>query len=180
MNTTYEKKMDTMTGKIALLALSLMATQASYANDDLKLSTVENMYNEALAELAANEDYDIDKTLYKYADRNLQHAMGMASSRSTIQYKDGSSELTECFDAVEAMKLVEGNGYLLSDADHIDYSMVSKGRVRAESIFLDGMGGYDKSYKDFSLSCDANECKVSDIFDFNGDSAKLMAEKLCR
>jgi hypothetical protein len=169
-----------MKGKIALLAIALMATQASYANDDVKLSTVENMYNEALAELAADEDYDLDKTLYKYADRNLQQAISMVTSNSTIQYDDGSSELTECFDAVEAMKLVEGNGYMLNDADHIDYSMVSKGRVRAESIFPDGMGGYDKSYKDFSLTCDANECKVSDIYDFNGDSAKLIAEKLCR
>lgn len=169
-----------MKSKIALLALSLMATSLVHANDDLKLSTVENMYNEALAELSANEDYDIDKTLYKYADNGLQKALSMASSNSTIQYEDGSSDLTECFDAVEAMKLVEGNGYMLNDADHINYSMVGKGRVRAESIFHDGMGGYDKGYKDFSLTCDANDCKVSDIYDFNGDSAKLLAEKLCR
>lgn len=171
--------MDTMKGKIALLAL-LMATQASYANDDLKLSTVENMYNEALAEMSANEDYDISKTLYKYADRALQNAVSIANMNNTIQYADGSSDLTECFDAFEALSLVEGNGYFLSDADHINYSMVGKGRVRAETVFPDGRGGYNNAYKDFSLTCDANDCKISDIYDFNGDSAKLLAEKLCR
>ena len=83
-----------MKNNLLVLTLLILGTQQAQADDFLKLLTVENMYNEALGKLTNNKAYDVDKTLFKYADRSLQNAVAISRFNSSIVYEDGSSDLT--------------------------------------------------------------------------------------
>lgn len=75
------------------------------------------------------------------------------------------------------------NGYSIDEAADVKYKVLDSGHVRA-SILLDGDediedGNFD-NYKDLSLNCSSEGCKINDMFDSYGNSALQAVELACR
>ena len=77
----------------------------------------------------------------------------------------------------------EFGGEVNDEAADVKYKVLDNGNVRA-SILLDGdedIGDSDfNNYKDFSLKCSSEGCKITDMFDSYGDSALQAVELACR
>ena len=165
---------------ICVLPLLLVSMTPALANSDtLKISTVKKMYNHAIQASRSGQDEDTLDTLFKYADRGLQNAVAL----SKINRMDEDGGLGDCFDAYEILELAASNGWSIDEAKGIDYKVLKNGEVRA-SIKYTGKENINSSsfttYKDFSLQCTGNSCKITDVSDSGGYSGKLSAEKLCR
>lgn len=155
----------------ALPLAILMSSPAVASTDSIKIKTVKNMYNAAIKKNQRGEDIDTLETLFKYADKGLQNAIGL----SNISKMTDDGDLSECHDAYENLSLSPSNGWGLEEAKSVSYKVLNNGRVRASIKFPDG-----SIYKDLALQCTSSSCKVSDLFDLDNNSAKSMAEKLCR
>ena len=81
------------------------------------------------------------------------------------------------------LNLSVGNGYSIDEAADVKYKVLDNGNVRA-SILLDGDEDIRDSefnnYKDFSLKCSDEGCKITDMLDSYGDSALQAVELACR
>lgn len=147
---------------------------------DLKIKTVKNMYNAAIKSSQKGQDDDTLSTLFKYSDKGLQNAIALSRISRMDDEGDGFSD---CHSAYETLIINPSNGYGIEEVNSIDYRLLNNGKVRA-SVRFEGNENIRSSnftaFKDFSLKCSSNSCKITDIFDFNGDSGKLNSEKLCR
>ena len=166
---------------ICVLPLLIASMTPALANSDtMKISTVKNMYNTVIKLSRSGQDEDTLDTLFKYADRGLQNAIGI----SRINRYDEDGGLTLCFgEAYETLNLGASNNWGIDEAKGISYKVLKNGKVRA-SIKYTGKENINSpkflAYKDFSLQCTASSCKITDVSDFRGFSGKLKAEKLCR
>lgn len=165
---------------ICVFPLLIASIIPAIANSDtMKISTVKNMYNQAIKTSRSGQDEDTLDTLFKYADRSLQNAVAL--SRISRMTDDG--DLAECHDAYETFILSASNGWVIDEAKSIDYKILKNGKIRA-SIKYTGKENINSSkfttYKDFSLQCTNSSCKITDVADSGGYSGKLSAEKLCR
>lgn len=155
----------------ALPLAILMSSPAVASTDSIKIQTVKNMYNTAIKKNQRGEDIDTLETLFKYADKGLQNAIGLTN----ISKMTDDGDFSECHSAYESLSLSPSNGWGLDEAKSVSYKVLSNGRVRASIKFPDG-----SLYKDLALQCTSGSCKVTDSFDSDNNSAKSMAEKLCR
>lgn len=80
-------------------------------------------------------------------------------------------------------KLAVGNSYRINEASKISYRLLDNSRVRA-SIMVQGSENINAAnfieYKDFELTCQNSMCKITDVYDSFGDSAKFFANQACR
>ena len=159
---------------ICVLPLLVMFMVPALADSgDLKIKTVKNMYNAAIKSSQNGQDLDTLDTLFKYSDRNLQNAVAL--SRISRMSDDGM-DLSECHSAYETLIINPSNGFSIDEAQNIKYKLLNNGKVRASVKYS---GNYTGT-KEFSLQCSSGNCKITDVFESNGYSGKLNAEKLCR
>lgn len=156
----------------ALPLAILVSIPAVASTDSIKIQTVKNMYNAAIKKNQRGDDLDTLGTLFKYADKGLQNAIGLAQISSST---DDEGYFSECHGVYENLSLSPSNGWGLDEAKSISYKVLNNGRVRASIKFPDG-----SLYKDLALQCTSGSCKVTDSFDSDNNSAKSMAERLCR
>ncbi|MGP5336362.1 hypothetical protein ACTXMM_00135 [Psychrobacter maritimus] len=168
---------------LALLA-TFAATAQANANEELyKIKTIKLMYNDAIR--AAEKDFGNSSldTVFAYSDRELQNAIALIQSNTMSRYEEYEYAISPCSDTVYIPKLAVGNAYSINEASAINYRLLNNGRVRA-SIMVQGNEDINAAdfieYKDFELTCQGATCKVSDVFDSYGNSAKFEADKACR
>lgn len=142
-------------------------------NGDLKIKTVKNMYNSAIKSSRNGQDEDTLDTLFKYSDRDLQNAVAL--SRISRMSDDGM-DLSDCHSAYETLIINPSNGFSIDESQSINYKLLNNGKVRASVKYTADYTGT----KDFSLQCSSGSCKITDVFESDGYSGKLNAEKLCR
>lgn len=131
------------------------------------------MYNTVIK--ASHNDQDIDTlcTLFNNSDSILQNALYLAKFG---RMSDDGMGMSESHSAYEALTINPSNGFFINEAQGIKHRVLDNGRVRATISYPDGVSGI----RDFSLKCSSNSCKITDVFDSNGDSGKQSAERLCR
>ncbi len=168
---------------LALLATLAVSAQADASAEHYKIKTVKLMYDDAIQ--ASKKDYrnsSLD-TVFAYADRELQNAIALIQSDAMSRYEEYEYAISPCSDTVYIPKLAVGNAYSIGEVSAMDYKLLNNGRVRA-SIMVQGNEDINAAdfieYKDFELTCQGATCKVSDVFDSYGDSAKFEADKACR
>lgn len=158
----------------ALPLIVIVSTSPAIAdNGNLKIKTVKDMYNSAIKSSRNGQDEDTLDTLFKYSDRNLQNAVAL--SRISRMSDDGM-DLSDCHSAYETLIINPSNGFSIDEAQNINYKLLKNGKVRANIEYTSEYTGT----KDFSLQCNSDNCKITDVFESDGYSGKLNAEKLCR
>lgn len=159
---------------ICVLPLLLMCMAPALADSgDLKIKTVKNMYNAAIKSSQDGQDDDTLSTLFKYSDKGLQNAIALSRISRMNDEGDGFSD---CHSAYETLIINPSNGFSIDEAQNISYKLLNNGKVRANVKYTSKYSGI----KDFSLKCSSGSCKITDVFESNGYSGKLNAEKLCR
>ena len=152
-------------------------------NDAHKKDTIKFLYRDTV--LSYKNDFRADglDTLFAYADKDLQNAIALVKGDAMNTYENGEVEVSTCSEIRYILNLNVGNGYSIDEAADVKYKTLSNGNVRA-SIMLQGDEDIEDSsfdsYKDFSLSCTDEGCKVTDMFDSEGKSAIQDADTYCR
>lgn len=153
------------------------------ANDAHKKDVIKFLYRDAALSLTNDNNANDINTLFAYADRDLQNAIALVKADSMNTYEGYADEISNCNAVYSLIHLSVGNGYSINEAADVKYKVLDNGNVRA-SILLDGDEDIDaadfNSYKDFSLSCSSEGCKITDMFDSYGDSALQAVEDACR
>ncbi len=153
--------------------LAICMTPAFANNNDLKIKTVKNMYSSAIKANRNDEDIDTLRTLFRASDQSLQNAITLAKFG---RMSDDGGAMTSCHGAYEMLTMNPSNGFSIDEVQNINYRVLKNGRVRASVNYTSEYTGI----RDFSLKCSGNSCKVTDVFNFDGDSGKRSSEKLCR
>lgn len=174
--------------KSATLLLPLVTTfllsACSNANNDAhKKDTIKFLFRDTV--LSFKNDYRADglDTLFAYADKDLQNAVALVKADAMNSYENGEGEMSLCNEVRYILNLNVGNGYSIDEAADVKYKVLPNGNVRA-SIMLEGDEDIDASdfdsYKDFSLNCSNEGCKITDMYDSTGESAIESVDKDCR
>lgn len=166
-----------------LLSACNNTNSSNSGNDAYKKDTIKFLYRDTA--LSYKNDYRTDglDTLFAYADKDLQNTIALVKADAMNTYENGDGELSLCSEIRYILNLNVGNGYSIDEAADVKYKTLSNGHVRA-SILLEGDEDIEDSnfdsYKDFSLSCTDEGCKITDMFDSYGSSAIQEADKYCR
>ena len=153
------------------------------SNDNHKKDIIRFLYRDTILSLKNDDRAEDLDTLFAYADRDLQNAIALVKADSMNTYDGYADEISDCSEVRYILNLSVGNGYSIDEAADVKYKVLDNGNVRA-SILLDGdedIGDSDfNNYKDFSLSCSSEGCKITDMLDSYGDSALQAVELACR
>lgn len=168
---------------LSLLAISSVQANANYDEGDYKKDTIKFMYNSAIKAVEYDSKSDDLDTLYAYSDRELQNAIGLIKSDSMSAYEGYEYDVSDCNEVRYILQPTTGNGYSIDEVSEVNYRLLNNGRVRA-SIMLDGNEDIDNSsfmdFKDYSLTCSGESCKITDVYDSDGESGKVAADNTCR
>lgn len=152
-------------------------------NDSHKKDIIKFLYRDAVLSLKNDDTAEELDTLFAYADRDLQNAIALVKADSMNTYDGYADEISDCSEVRYILNLSVGNGYSIDEAADVKYKVLDNGNVRA-SILLDGDEDITDSdfnnYKDFSLKCSDEGCKITDMLDSYGDSALQAVELACR
>ena len=152
-------------------------------NDSHKKDIIKFLYRDAVLSHKNNYHSEDLDTLFAYADKDLQNAIALVKADSMNSYEGYETEISACNEVRYILNLSVGNGYSIDEAADVKYKVLDSGNVRA-SIMLDGDEDIEDSefnnYKDFSLNCSSEGCKVTDMFDSEGNSALQAVENACR
>ena len=152
-------------------------------NDSHKKDIIKFLYRDAVLSLKNDDTAEELDTLFAYADRDLQNAIALVKADSMNTYDGYADEISDCSEVRYILNLSVGNGYSIDEAADVKYKVLDNGNVRA-SILLDGDEDIADSdfnnYKDFSLKCSDEGCKITDMLDSYGDSALQAVELACR
>lgn len=152
-------------------------------NDSHKKDIIKFLYRDAVLSLKNDDTAEELDTLFAYADRDLQNAIALVKADSMNTYDGYADEISDCSEVRYILNLSVGNGYSIDEAADVKYKVLDNGNVRA-SILLDGDEDIADSdfnnYKDFSLKCSNEGCKITDMLDSYGDSALQAVELACR
>ena len=152
-------------------------------NDSHKKDIIKFLYRDAVLSLKNDDTAEELDTLFAYADRDLQNAIALVKADSMNTYDGYADEISDCSEVRYILNLSVGNGYSIDEAADVKYKVLDNGNVRA-SILLDGdeeIADSDfNNYKDFSLKCSDEGCKITDMLDSYGDSALQAVELACR
>lgn len=153
----------------------LEKTDKQVDDSELKKDTIEHLYRDTVLSYNTDDSADGIDTLFNYADKKLQSAIMLVKADI-----DG---ISDCNQVRYILNLTVGNGYSIEEAADVKYRILDNGKIRA-SILFQGDEDIDDSsfdsYKDFSLSCSSGSCKVTDMFDSEGNSAIQDVDKYCR
>ena len=152
-------------------------------NDSHKKDIIKFLYRDAELSLKNDDTAEELDTLFAYADRDLQNAIALVKADSMNTYDGYADEISDCSEVRYILNLSVGNGYSIDEAADVKYKVLDNGNVRA-SILLEGDEDIADSdfnnYKDFSLKCSDEGCKITDMLDSYGDSALQAVELACR
>ena len=152
-------------------------------NDSHKKDIIKFLYRDAVLSLKNDDTAEELDTLFAYADRDLQNAIALVKADSMNTYDGYADEISDCSEVRYILNLSVGNGYSIDEAADVKYKVLDNGNVRA-SILLDGdediVDSDFNNYKDFSLKCSDEGCKITDMLDSYGDSALQAVELACR
>lgn len=152
-------------------------------NDSHKKDIIKFLYRDAVLSLKNDDTAEELDTLFAYADRDLQNAIALVKADSMNTYDGYADEISDCSEVRYILNLSVGNGYSIDEAADVKYKVLDNGNVRA-SILLEGDEDIADSdfnnYKDFSLKCSDEGCKITDMLDSYGDSALQAVELACR
>lgn len=152
-------------------------------NDSHKKDFIRFVYRDAAQSLRNNDKADDLNTVFAYADRNLQNAIALVKADAMNSYEGGEGSISTCNAVRFILHLSVGDGYRVNEAADIKYKVLDNGQVRVNILLHDDedieSSDFD-SYKDFSLSCSADGCKITDMFDSEGNSALQAVEDACR
>ena len=152
-------------------------------NDSHKKDIIKFLYRDAVLSLKNDDTAEELDTLFAYADRDLQNAIALVKADSMNTYDGSEYEISDCSEVRYILNLSVGNGYSIDEAADVKYKVLDNGNVRA-SILLHGDEDITDSdfnnYKDFSLKCSSEGCKITDMLDSYGDSALQAVELACR
>lgn len=179
--------MDTMkklTLVLPLLVMISISTHANSNNESFKIATVKTMYDDAIrAALYKDSRADDLDTVFAYSDRELQNAIALIQSDALSRYEGYEYEISNCSDMRYIPKLTVGNAYSNEDVSEVSYQLLNNGKVRA-SLMVQGNENINSAdfvdYKDFELTCQNAICKITDVYDSFGNSAKFSANQACR
>ena len=153
------------------------------SNDNHKKDIIRFLYRDTILSLKNDDRAEDLDTLFAYADRDLQNAIALVKADSMNTYDGYADEISDCSEVRYILNLSVGNGYSIDEAADVKYKVLDNGNVRA-SILLDGDEDIADSdfnnYKDFSLKCSDEGCKITDMLDSYGDSALQAVELACR
>ena len=153
------------------------------SNDNHKKDIIKFLYRDAVLSLKNDDTAEELDTLFAYADRDLQNAIALVKADSMNTYDGYADEISDCSEVRYILNLSVGNGYSIDEAADVKYKVLDNGNVRA-SILLEGDEDIADSdfnnYKDFSLKCSDEGCKITDMLDSYGDSALQAVELACR
>ena len=152
-------------------------------NDGHKKDIIKFLYRDTILSLKNDDRAEDIDTLFAYADRDLQNAIALVKADSMNTYDGYADDISACNEVRYILNLSVGNGYSIDEAADVKYKVLDSGNVRA-SILLDGDediedGNFD-NYKDFSLNCSSEGCKITDMYNSYGDSALKAVEDSCR
>lgn len=168
---------------LSLVIALLLPACANASNDGHKKSTIKFLFRDTILSYKNDDRADGLNTLFAYADRDLQNAIALVKADPRNVYDGHGNDISNCNEVRYILNLSVGNGYSIAEAADVKYKVLSNGNVRA-SIMLQGDEDIEDSnfdsYKDFSLSCTDESCKITDMFDSAGDSAIQDADKYCR
>lgn len=163
--------------KAILLVLPLLGflSTSALANDQIKkLQTIKSMYSEILNPYDFR--YDETPNIYKYSDRDYQNIIALAVADMPEGNPDG--DMTYCDDERSThLTLIPIEDYDLVD---VHYRSLRNGNIRAVMEYSDHPAS--DIYVDFSLDCQSygNTCKITDMINHRGSSARVAIEKECR
>lgn len=152
-------------------------------NDSHKKDIIKFLYRDTILSLKNDDRAEDIDTLFAYADRDLQNAIALVKADSMNTYDGYADDISACNEVRYILNLSVGNGYSIDEAADVKYKVLDSGNVRA-SILLDGDEDIEDSnfdnYKDFSLNCSSEGCKITDMYNSYGDSALKSVEDSCR
>lgn len=164
-------------------AAAIQTNDKTANNDNHKKDIVKFLYRDGALSLINNPNAEEIDTLFAYADRELQNAIALVKADSMNTYDGYADEISACSEVRYILNLSVGNGYSIDEAADVKYKVLDNGQVRA-SILLDADDDIEDSnfnnYKDFSLSCSGDGCKITDMYDSYGYSALQAVEEDCR
>ena len=168
---------------LPLVATLLLPACTNTSNDAHKKDTIKFLFRDTVLSLKNDRKADDLDTLFAYADKDLQNAIGLIKADSMNVYDGYGNDISSCNEVRYILNLSVGNGYSIDEAADVKYKVLSNGNVRA-SIMLEGDEDIEDSnfedYKDFSLNCSGEGCKVTDMYDSAGNSAIQDVDKYCR
>lgn len=148
-----------------------------------KKDTIKFMYRDAVMAIKNDHRADILDTLFAYSDKDLQNSIALVKADAINTYEGNGNDISNCNETRYIFNLTTGNGYSIEEVKDVNYKVLSNGMVRA-STMLEGDENIDDSnfeeFKDFSLDCSEDGCKITDIYDNSGHSAKLTVDESCR
>lgn len=166
---------------LPLLAALIIPAHANY--DFYKKNTVKLMYKDAAIASARNFKADDLDTLYAYSDRELQNAIAITKADAMNPYQEAGNDMSSCNEVREILNLSTSNSLKIDEIAGISYTLLNNGKVRVSMMLTDD---YDinssnfTDFRDFSLICDGENCKITDVYDSEGKSGKLAADNACR
>ena len=188
-NDQASENIDTLSSDEVILPTPEKTEEASQIKDEIvnndshKKDIIKFLYRDAVLSLKNDDTAEELDTLFAYADRDLQNAIALVKADSMNTYDGYADEISDCSEVRYILNLSVGNGYSIDEAADVKYKVLDNGNVRA-SILLDGdeeIADSDfNNYKDFSLKCSDEGCKITDMLDSYGDSALQAVELACR
>ena len=146
-----------------------------------KYNVVSRMYSDAVMN-KYNESNDTLDHLYKYSDKKLKSIILLTKERSTDDFISLNNKRS-CMIAINTLDLIPSTSYKLDDILETDFKILQNGNVRARML-VKGYKDIDRynfgTFKDFSFNCENGSCMITDVFDFKGNSAKMLVQELCQ
>ena len=167
---------------LPLLAAIISPTHAQANEGVYKKNTIKRMYRDAAIAYKKNYRSDELDTIYAYSSRDLQNAVAITKADAMNPPEEDGSMLSDCNEVRGILSLSAGDEAILQ-SNGLDFVLLKNGRVRT-NMFTKRYKNLNSPdyifFKDFSLKCEGASCKVTDIYNYAGESGISAADKYCR
>lgn len=137
------------------------ASQKQPDVSELKVMTLQDMYEEAFNASELDDTYNSLLSIYKYSSNDFQRSL-----RNGNKYaNDDDGMVTTCGEQYYSLHLDSGDFFLSEASPHdVKYSKLDDGDIR---VVIETKEFGDSVTKDYSLDCDAGGCQITDIYSHN-------------
>ena len=168
---------------LPLLAAIISPTHAQANEGVYKTNTIKRMYRDAA--VAEEKYYAADQldTIYAYSNRELQNAIAITKADAMNPPTAEGGIISDCIEVRNTLHLSASISSAMHEIVGTNFVLLKNGRVRANMVLMsydDPSSPNFTNFKDFSLKCEGASCKVTDIYDYRGESGISDANKYCR
>lgn len=145
-----------------------------------KYATVAKMYSDMMLDKYNEESHTLSY-LYNYSDKDLKESITLVKENIS-KNSQSLDRVKSCEKAILILNLFPSTSYKLDNNLVIDYIILANGKVRSSMLVKDNENINNfkfGTFKDFSLNCQKGSCKITDVFDSEGKSAKTLIQELC-